>query len=112
MRFMPSVSMKRGLADPGHAADPDPLRATGVRQQRRQQLLRLLPVIGPPRLDQRDRPGDRSPVAAADALDRRTRVPTVTGLACAPGSADHSPPDWRAGQHQVIFRSRSWAASR
>ena len=37
---------ERRLADPGHAADADPARSPGVRQQLDQQLLRLLPVVG------------------------------------------------------------------
>ena len=54
------------LPDAGHTGDADVHGAAGIGHQLQQQLLRLLPVVGPGRLDERDRPRQRRAVAVAD----------------------------------------------
>jgi len=60
-----------GLADAGDAGDADPPGRPGVRQQPGQHVLGEDPVVGPARLDQRDRAGDAGPGPGQN----RVRVP-------------------------------------
>jgi hypothetical protein len=50
-----------GLADAGDSGDADPDGRGGVRQQPGEHVLGEDPVVGPTRLDQRDRAGDAGP---------------------------------------------------
>src|SRR5689334_17429279 len=59
------------LARARNTADADALRVAGVRQQFGEQLLRPLPVIGAPRLDEGDRPGDRRSLTGEHLLSGR-----------------------------------------
>src|SRR4051794_3534680 len=65
---------ERRLADAGDAGDADASRVTGMGQQLDEQLLGLFAMVGPPRLDERDRPRDRSPVPVADTRSQLPRV--------------------------------------
>ena len=60
--------MKVDLPTPGTPEMPTRTRRRPAGQLG-EQLPRRDPVLGPGRLDERDRPGDRGPLAGADALD-------------------------------------------
>jgi hypothetical protein len=62
------------LAHPGHAADPHPPGAAGVRQQLDQQLLRPLAVVAAVGLDERDRPRHGPSVPGQHPLGQRGDV--------------------------------------
>lgn len=64
----------RRLADAGHTRDAYADRASGVREQAQQQLLRLLPVIGPGGLDERDRLGHITSPALEDRVTERSQI--------------------------------------
>ena len=71
------------LADAGRTGDADPGGATGVGQQRLEDLVGELAVVGPGGLGEGDRPGQRPAVTGPDALDELRR---------AIGSAAHASP--------------------
>jgi hypothetical protein len=74
------------LPHPGDAADADPPRRPGVRQQLHQQLLGALPVVGAVRLHQRDRPRHGPPVTGQHALDQRRDVDGTAHYSFAPAA--------------------------
>ena len=62
------------LADTGDTGDPDPIGVAGVGQQHRQQGAGPSPMIGPGRLDERDRPPDRGAIAGQHPRSERLVV--------------------------------------
>jgi hypothetical protein len=95
-RFRPSVSMNVDFPAPG-AADPDPRRAAGRRQQLVEKCRRLVAVIGTGRFHERDRLGERASVAGAHRVGERShRNERITrpGSAGAPARGSPRP---RAG---------------
>src|SRR5262249_16259528 len=59
---------ERRLPRAGRARDADANRVTGAWEQLREQLGRLVAMVGPRRLDRRDGPRQRAPVPVADLL--------------------------------------------
>ena len=96
---------ERALADAGHAADGDPERGAGVRQQCREHLVALGPVVRAGRFQQRDRLGDgaalRRPARGqhlpgqGHGLAHRARPSTIRSASRCAHGAYKAAPGWK-----------------
>ena len=82
-RCMPSASMNVDLPAPGAPVMPTRIARAGRGQERVEQRDRVGAMVGPRRLDERDRLRERAPVAGAHRVGERVRSVSVTRHRCA-----------------------------
>jgi hypothetical protein len=89
------------LADTGGAGDSDPAGTSGQGKECLEDSIGEYAMIGTCRFGQRYRPGERSPITIADALDEGIRIVGLTGHATGRW-AEMSPRTLRAAAGMLV----------